>query len=119
MGLSLLVLYHHGRNDSVELRAFNPSIKNLDSIGAPLVLLEPNATNGFIIEKRATFGVGADPMRFSLKGLFDLKGNPVLEMSNEMELSVDVSDSELLASLLAKVDAGALFSFPLRDVANA
>jgi hypothetical protein len=107
--------------DSVELRAFNPSIKNLDSMGAPLMLLEPNTTNGFIIENRATFGVGADPMRFSLKGLFALQGDPLLEMSNEMELSLLTyrKDSELLAYLLAKVDAGALFSFPLRDVVNA
>jgi hypothetical protein len=88
-------------------------------MGAPLVLLEPNATNGFILDNCARFGVGTDPMRFSLKGLFALKGDPVLEMRNEMELSVEVADSELIASLLAKLDVEALFSLPLRDIVNA
>jgi hypothetical protein len=104
--------------DSVELRAFDPSIKNLNTFVAPLDLLKPNTSNGYVLDNVATMTAGPDSLRFALKGLFALQGDPVLAMRNEMELSVDMEGSELFAAVMAKVDAEALFSFPLRDIVN-
>ena len=104
--------------DFIELRAFDLSAKNVDSLGSPLDLLRPNATDGFLLDNIANFGVGPDPLTFALKGLFALNGDPLLAMHNEVELSVNVADSELFATLMTQVDAKALSSFPLRDIVN-
>ena len=104
--------------DSIELKAFDASIENLDTLGAPIELLKPNATNGFVLDNMARIGTEANPMRFALKGLLALKGDPVLETRNEVDVSVEIEESEVFASILAKIDSEAFSTFPLRDIVN-
>ena len=82
----------------------------------PLKLLSPNTTNGYILDNIATLGPAPESLQFAMKGLFALQGDPVLSMSNELDLSLDMASSQLIMSLLAKVDAEALSTFPLRDI---
>ena len=104
---------------SIELQASSPSIKNLDTLGLPIDILKPNATNGYILENRATIGTDSEPLQFSLNGVFALNGDPALAMHNEMELSVQLANTEMIASIMAKLDANLFSTFPLRDISNA
>ena len=103
--------------DSFELRVFDPKIENLDSIGT-IELLEPNATNGQILDNYATLGTNSKKLRIGLKGLLATEGDPTFAMTNEMDISVELVGAEIWASLMANVDAATLFNFPLRDITN-
>ena len=104
--------------DSIEMQASSPSIKNLDTLGLPIEVLKPNATNGYMLNNRAKIGTGSEPLRLSLNGLFALNGDPTLAMHNEMELSVQLSNTEIVASIMAKLDGNLFSTFPLRDIGN-
>mmetsp|Transcript_4236 Transcript_4236/g.4760 ORF Transcript_4236/g.4760 Transcript_4236/m.4760 type:complete len:2377 (+) Transcript_4236:252-7382(+) len=103
--------------DSLELRVFDPKIENIDSIGS-IELLEPNATNGQLLDNYARLGSFSRKLRISLKGLFATEGDPTYTMHNEMDMSVELVESEVWASLMAYVDTAKLFNFPLRDITN-
>lgn len=103
--------------DSLELRVFDPKIENINSIGS-IELLEPNATNGQLLDNYARFGSVSRKLRISLKGLFATEGDPMYTMNNEMDMSVELSEAEVWASLMAYVDTNKLFNFPLRDITN-
>lgn len=104
--------------ESLELRIFDPKIENLDTIGAPIQLLEPNATYGQVIDNYATLGSVAKKLRIGFKGLFAIEGAPSFTMANQMDISVQLAGSDAWVSLMAKVDTEALFNFPLRDITN-
>ena len=104
--------------DSVEMRAFNPTIRNLDTMGAPIDLLKPNTDNGFLLENFVTLGAAPDSIQFALKGLFALNGDSALQMQNELELTVDITNSDLFAGFIALLDSERLFNFPIKDVPN-
>jgi hypothetical protein len=104
--------------DAVEMRAFNPSIRNLDTVGAPIDLLKANDDNGHLLENFVTLGASPDSIQLAMKGLFALSGDPSLEMYNEVELSVEIANSDFFAGLMAMVDSNALLSFPIRDATN-
>jgi hypothetical protein len=102
----------------IAIRAFDPAINNLDTVGAPLHLLQPNLSSAFLLDNAATLGLEALPLRLTLKTLFSVSGDPVFDMHNEMDISVEMIGAELLAVVLAKVRARRLFDFPLRDIMN-
>jgi len=104
--------------DFVEMRAFNPTVRNLDTMAAPIDLLKPSPNNGYLLENFLTLGASPDSLQFVLKGLFALSGDPALEMRNELELSVDMSNSDLVANLMTMVDSKKFTNFPIRDITN-
>lgn len=104
--------------DSVEIRAFNPSVRNLDSMGAPIDVLKTNDENGFFLENFVKVGTSPDLIEFAMKGLLALSGDKTLAMHNEVELSVKIGNADLFAGLIAMVDSQKLQSFPLKDIAN-
>ncbi|VEU39782.1 unnamed protein product [Pseudo-nitzschia multistriata] len=104
--------------ESLELRLFDPKIENIDTIQNPIRLFEPNATSGQILDNYATLGVPQRKLRIGVKGRIDAEGDPALATTNEIDLSVELSGAEAWVSLMARIDAGSLFRFPLRDVAN-
>mmetsp|Transcript_5265 Transcript_5265/g.15313 ORF Transcript_5265/g.15313 Transcript_5265/m.15313 type:complete len:2439 (+) Transcript_5265:618-7934(+) len=104
--------------ESLELRVFDPKIENMDTVGSPIKLLEPNSTSGQILDNYATFGDVSRKLRIGLKGLIAADGDPTFAMTNEMDLSVELAGSDAWISLLANVDAATFFNFPIRDVTN-
>jgi hypothetical protein len=84
----------------------------------PIEIMKPNATNGYVLDNKAKLGTDAEPLQFSLTGLFALNGDPALQMHNKMELSVQLSNAEMMTSFMAKMDARLLSTFPLRDISN-
>lgn len=104
--------------ETVELRLFDPKFENLDTIGMPIQLLEPNAADGQVLDNFATFGSISRKLRIGLKGLFAMGGDPTFTMTNEMDMFVELAGSDALVSLMANVDASTLFNFPLMDITN-
>lgn len=104
--------------DSIEMRAFNPSIRNLDTMGAPIDILKASGDNGYLLENFVTIGASPDSVQLAMKGLFALSGDPSLDMYNEVELLVDIANSDFFAGLMAMVNSNALLTFPIRDVTN-
>lgn len=104
--------------ENIEFGMFDPMIEHLDTIGAPIQLLEPNATNGQILDNYATVGTDARNLRLGIKGLFAAEGDPLFTMTNQMDLSIELANSNAFLALMANVDVGTLFNFPLRDITN-
>ena len=102
--------------ETLEFRLLNPMIENLDTIGTPIQLLEPNAIDGQVLDNHATFGSIARKLRIGFKGIFAAEGDPEFTMTNQMDMSVEIAGSDALLSFMANIDAAALFSFPLRDI---
>ena len=113
---------------NVEFHVFDPSIENLDTMGAttenlntmgaPIQLLEPNTTHGQILDNYATFGTEEQKLRMGVRGLFTSKGDPEFTMTNQMDMSLEFADAGVFLALMAHVDAATLFNFPLRDITN-
>ncbi len=104
--------------ETLALRLFDPMIANLDTVGTPIKLLQPNATNGQVLDNYVTFGSVERKLRIGLKGLFDVDGEPDFTMKNQMDIAVEFAGSEAWLSFLANVDTVALSNFPLRDITN-
>eukprot|EP00980_Cylindrotheca_fusiformis_P014864 scaffold4056_cov115-Cylindrotheca_fusiformis.AAC.8 len=104
--------------DSIEMRAFDPSIRNLDTMGGPMDFLKPNAENGYLLENFITVGASPDSIQLALKGLFALSGDASLEMHNEVELSLEIVNSDIFAGVMAMIESDAFLSFPISDVTN-
>jgi hypothetical protein len=104
--------------ETLELRMFDPKIENLDTIGTPIQLFEPNTTHGQVLDNYATLGSVERKLRIGLKGLFAVEGDPALTMTNQMDMFVELAGSDAFVSLMANVDAANLFNFPLQDITN-
>ena len=104
--------------ESVEMRIFDPMLRNLDTIGAPIDLLKPSGDNGFFLENFVTLGTNDESIQLGMKGLFALNGDSALQMHNELEFTVDVKDADLFARLMALLDSDRLLNFPIKDVTD-
>jgi hypothetical protein len=104
--------------DSLGIRLFNPKVDNMNTMGSPMDLLKSNATNGMVIENYATLGFVPDRFGFVLKGMLATEGDPLITMTNEIEISIELAGSDAFASIMAKIDATNLFSFPLKHITN-
>jgi hypothetical protein len=61
-----------GLDAQVELMAYDARIENLNSVGAPLFLLDPVLNEPHLLNNTATFGVGSSPLRLGIKFMFAL-----------------------------------------------
>jgi len=104
--------------ETLEFRIFDPKVENLDTIGTPIQILEPNATYGQVLDNYASFGSGERKLRIGFNGLIAIEGDPTFTMNNQLETSVELGGSDAWVSLMANVDASSLLNFPLRDITN-
>jgi len=102
----------------VQLRASNLTIKNLDTIDAPVKLLKP--TGGKNLNNQVTLGpVSRRPLKMSSKVVMAISGeNSPLKMYNDLEIEISVPSSELLFDIFAAIKEDRLLSFPLQDIDN-
>jgi hypothetical protein len=61
-----------GLDAKVELKAYDARIENLDTVGEPLVLLDPVLNEPHLLNNTATLGVGSSPLRLGIKFMFAL-----------------------------------------------
>mmetsp|Transcript_24398 Transcript_24398/g.36198 ORF Transcript_24398/g.36198 Transcript_24398/m.36198 type:complete len:2877 (+) Transcript_24398:149-8779(+) len=104
--------------DVLGLKILDARFDNLDTVGQPFSILEPNTTNGQIIDNAVTIGVGAEGMSASVSLLLESSGHPILATRNEIQIGVDLRDASFTASLLAQIREKSLMTFPLGDFLN-
>jgi len=106
-----------GFQATVEVRAFDAALENIDSVGEPLKLLEPKKGESSILDNTATFGIEQRPLRGSVGFLLSIMGNDDgLQMRNEIVVSADLSAATLMAEALLHMREQSFLSFPLRDM---
>lgn len=90
-------------------------IENLNTVKAPLVLLDP--TNATILDNSLNFDSTGQPLRSSIDLTLKVNSSYFI-MDDTIELSIDISDAEIFASLMAIMKAESLMELPLRDIGN-
>jgi uncharacterized paraquat-inducible protein A len=104
-----------GLNADIRIRANNAKIENLNTVSAPLVLLEPVETEPYWLNNSATLGLEQQPMRLSTRLFFAVAGDET-QISNEMDIELDLSALNLILAAMIKIAKSRLLGFPIRDV---
>ena len=63
-----------GLEADVEFKAYNARINHMDSLGAPLALLDPVLNQPHILNNTASFGLGSNPLRVGISILIAILG---------------------------------------------
>lgn len=100
------------------LEISDAQLYNLDTLGHPLAILEPNSTDGGLVNNEARIGVGNNSVGAEIKFLLKLSGDPQLSMSNEMKIGVEIGEATVAATALARLSERGFMKFPIRDVFN-
>ena len=104
--------------DTFEFCAYDVNLGNLDTIGYPLELMKPRPDSPYHIDNVATVSVGPEALRGSLNFFLAIKGDPVIQMKNDLVLAFEMGTSEVLTAILAKVNEKSFVHFPLQDILN-
>jgi len=106
-----------GFDANVRLSARDIKIENLDTVVAPLILLEPVSTEPYFLNNSGTIGVEDRPMKlagtFAFAIIDEVEG---MEISNKVEISLDMHTASVLATVMLKIAKSKLLGFPLVDV---
>jgi hypothetical protein len=110
--------------DRLEVRVSNIRILNIDTVTAPLSLLEPTESNllsnRIQLDSSGSMSLGqGQGLKLTVRLLLAIDGdNSPLAMSNEMDLSLIVPSASVAFDILANLQDRALIDFPLNDVTN-
>ena len=106
-----------GFDANVRVSASDIRIENLDTVVAPLILLEPVPTEPYFLNNSATVGVEDRPMKLAATFAFAIIDNVEgVEISNNIDISFDMHTASVLATLMLKISKSKLLGFPLIDV---
>ena len=101
--------------DKFEFRLSDLRFNKLDTVLAPLTLLEPTKTPR-TLKNKVTMGNSSDPLSASIRLLLDLEGSPPFDMFNEIDISASVDSLGLTADMEALMKSTVVSKFPLRHV---
>lgn len=107
-----------GLKATIELRASDVRIENLDSVGPPLELIQPVLNEPSVLDNKAVLGVQPKPLRGTLRLLIALQGDDDLQMRNEVDISLNLHAASIVLAALIKISEDPFLSFPLRDILN-
>ena len=107
----------NGLNAAISIAIKDVKLENLDTIGSPLRILQPVHGENSILNNTASIGVGTDPVRVAF-ALFVSGEGDEMQVHNELEFGLSLSNTNLLLQLLAKMNSSSLLNFPLRDITN-
>lgn len=106
---------HAGGLDArIQLRAYDAYIKNLNTVGSPLTVLEP--VDATLLNSSATIGE-QNPLSLGMSLIVALSTGNV-NISNDLEISIGLDQLQLLATAVLKLSAKELLEFPMRDILN-
>lgn len=105
-----------GLDAQVHIRVNDMFIDNLDTVGAPLALLDPVSGSPHQLNNSASIGIGR-PLRFGFRFLFKLSGGGT-EIFNDFGINLDVSTFTTVLRALFRVIESRFLGFPLRDITN-
>jgi len=104
--------------DDLGLSVFDVKFDNLDTVGDPFSILEPNNTNSILLNNAAILGVGPDDLIASVSLLLKASGHPALTTWNEMRFSINMNNAAIALTMLAQMQERRLTTFPLEDFLN-
>jgi hypothetical protein len=94
----------------------NLKFENLNTFGTPLLLLDPVPLNGHLLDNGITIGAGNEPMRTSVGLVFEIEGDSMFAMRNQMDIRLDLNTASVLGVILAKISVDGFMNFPLGDI---
>lgn len=103
---------------TVGVELFDARVENLDTVGEPLHLAEPNQTRPDLLDNGATFGTQFSPLRFAIRGTLSTVG-PFFPTYDEMDVFGELRSAPIFAVLLARIGAEEFLNFPLGSTADA
>jgi len=96
----------------VDVEFYDGRIENLDTVGEPLEVLEPNYTRAELLDNRATFGTQFRPLRFAVRSSLSMFG-PYANSRDEMDIFGELRSAPIFAVSLARIGAQEFLNFPL------
>lgn len=103
--------------DAVQLKGFNLHFDQLDSLVEPAHLLDPSSaqvlSNALHVKNESTA-----TLRMGIQGLLEIQGDPVLATYNDITMSISLGGSQIVADILAKMNANSFLQFPIRDITS-
>jgi len=106
-----------GFDANIRLSASDIKIENLDTMVAPLILLEPVPTEPHYLNNSVTIGIEDRPIRLAGKFSFAMiDGVEGVEISNNMDISFEMNTARVLVTTMLKIAKSKLLRFPLIDV---
>lgn len=103
--------------DEVTYKVLDAKMENLDTLVAPLKIMDPNITSGVLLDNQAKFGTEQRPLRFGIKSNLSLAGKAA-NSSDEIEVFGELYGAPFFAVLLARIGSEELLTFPLRYVTD-
>eukprot|EP00567_Pseudictyota_dubia_P011184 CAMPEP_0197435572 /NCGR_PEP_ID=MMETSP1175-20131217/3140_1 /TAXON_ID=1003142 /ORGANISM="Triceratium dubium, Strain CCMP147" /LENGTH=1492 /DNA_ID=CAMNT_0042964637 /DNA_START=260 /DNA_END=4735 /DNA_ORIENTATION=- len=100
---------------TIELGVSDIYVKNVDSMGYPLGILDP--IHAHIVNNTVTAGAGGRAIRLESKVLIAIGGERQF-LRNELKLGAEITSATIAAAVLAKIKERSLTQFPLRDALN-
>ena len=107
-------------DNNVGVGSFRTSLKaskveNLNTIGYPMMILQPSPNKPYILENEVNMGTGRRPLRFATRLISSFLGGSISE-HNEINLSFELKNLNIWTSIMAKVNVKDFMEFPLKDV---
>jgi len=100
---------------SLHVAVHNATIRNLDAVVHPFVLLDP--TGAHVIDNTLTMGTIKPPLRFGTQLSLEFDSDYFV-MDDTVELGMDIEAAQIFASVMALVEAKSFMEFPVGDFMN-
>jgi len=104
-----------GLDATIQLRASEARIENFDTLGSPIAILEPVMGEPYELNNTATLGTSDRPLRFAMRLLVSMIGDEDMQLSNEVDISLDLDSVTIVLHAMLKMLESRLFDFPLGD----
>jgi len=101
---------------NIQFRAYDAKIENLNTVGEPLDLFGGMVGEAYMMNNTVAAGIGETPLHLSSKFQLSLEGDDNMNIHNEVDLSLDLTNVTMIFSTLTKLVKSRLYAFPLRDV---
>ena len=107
----------NGLNAAIELGVSNVRVSNIDSLGAPIKVLQPVTGESSVLNNTASIGDGPEPFQAEARLLIKAKGDEI-EVHNDLVLGLSLKSVGMMLEVLAQMRESAFLNFPLQDVLN-
>lgn len=107
----------NGLNAEIEIAISDLRLSSLDSIGAPIKLLQPVEGEASVLNNSASIGVGPEELRVSFTLFVSGEGDAV-KVSNELELGLSLKSLSVILELMAEIEDVPFLNFPIQDILN-
>jgi len=107
-----------GFNGKLKFRISDARFENLDSIGEPMMLLQPLSEEASTLNNTVALGVGSRPIRMTAKLLVAISDGKGVEIENEVNIALEINSAVVFFSIYLALSQRQFYSFPLKDAMN-